>query len=287
MQTHSQPQGIDEDLLHPLFASQEGDVVLSAKGGTLFRLHSFVLKTTSGWFRAMFSLPQKHTPTCPTVLYLDEDEHTLEALFRMMCGLPILSLNSYDTVDSLLFAAEKYDMTGPASIIRHLVMTPPLADQPLRLYAVACRYGWVEEAKAASSQTLKYDLHLPEYRSSLERLAADAILDLFNFHRTRREVLKDRLNKSPFVSGVSVFCVECGWKIDYHTWRALKYRIILEMDARPLGDTIVDPGLEDWEEAKACWTAKCPNPGCDRTLYDRCETVRVINECIAQLPSSI
>src|SRR5262245_31508299 len=111
MQTHPQPQErIDEELLHPLFASPEGDVVLGAKGGTLFRVHSFTLKTTSGWFRAMFTLPQKHTPTFPTILYLDEDAHTLEALFRMMCGLPILPLNSYDTVDSLLFAAEKYDM---------------------------------------------------------------------------------------------------------------------------------------------------------------------------------
>jgi len=44
---------------HPLFASPEGDVVLSARGGqTYFRVHSYTLKTTSGFFRAMYNLPQ-------------------------------------------------------------------------------------------------------------------------------------------------------------------------------------------------------------------------------------
>lgn len=44
---------------HPLFSSPEGDVVLSARGGqTYFRVHSYTLKTTSGFFRAMYNLPQ-------------------------------------------------------------------------------------------------------------------------------------------------------------------------------------------------------------------------------------
>ena len=47
------------DKLHPTFASPEGDVILSARGGqTFFRVHSYTLKTTSGFFREMYSLPQ-------------------------------------------------------------------------------------------------------------------------------------------------------------------------------------------------------------------------------------
>jgi len=46
------------DQFHPLFASPEGDVVLSARGGrTYFRVHSYTLKTTSGFFRTMYNLP--------------------------------------------------------------------------------------------------------------------------------------------------------------------------------------------------------------------------------------
>jgi hypothetical protein len=55
----------------------------------------------------MFSLPQKCKPD---VLYMDEDARILESLLRMAWGLPIIPPTSYDALDQLLFAAEKYDM---------------------------------------------------------------------------------------------------------------------------------------------------------------------------------
>jgi hypothetical protein len=120
MQTDSPDVDVDAELLHPLFSSSDGDVILGSKGGaTLFRVHSYTLKTTSGWFRAMFSLPQKAGPTLTDVIYLDEDAGTLEALLRMICGQPVLRLESFDMVEALLYAAEKYDMPGPVSIGEH------------------------------------------------------------------------------------------------------------------------------------------------------------------------
>jgi hypothetical protein len=279
----------DDERLHPLFSSPGGDVILGATGGTvLFRVHSYTLKTTSGWFQTMFSLPQKRAPS-PTdhIIYVDEDAQTLEYLLRMICGLPILPVNSYDLIDSLLYAAEKYDMPGPMSIIRVLVMTPPLLDQPFRLYAVACRFGWDSEAKFASTRTLIYNLYDRDVRPLLQRLATDAVLNLFELHRTRREGLRQRLNEPPFVSGGTASCIECHELVDYHTWRELKYKIVMEMDVRPLGDTVVNQGLVGWPEAQACWNAKCPNGSCGRSLYDKTETLRVVCECIDRLPDSI
>ena len=247
----------DPTLLHPLFANPDGDVILGSKGGdVLFRTHSFILKTTSRWFNAMFSLPQKGAPATPDVLYMDEDALTLESLLRLACGLPILPPTSYDALDPLLFAAEKYEMPGPMSIIRMLVMTPPLLNQPLRLYAVACRFGWESEAQYASTETLSLDLHSEPHRACLQTLSTPALLNLFQLHRDRREGLRTRLDEPPFVGGGTAVCVACGWQIDYHTWRELKYKIILEMDVRPLGDTVVSSGLQEWHEAKACWEAK-------------------------------
>jgi len=266
--------------IHPLFSSSDGDIILGAKGGTLFRVHSYTLKTTSGWFRTMFSLPQKSTPTTPEIIYVDEDAHTLEILLRMACGLPLVHIDTYDAIDALLFACEKYDMPGPMSICRVLVMLPHLAQQPFRLYSVACRYGWELEAKLASTQTLTSNIHAASLRPLLQRLGIDAVLNLFELHRSRREGLRQRLDCPPFVAGGVADCAQCGSAIDYHTWRELKYKIILEMDVRPLGDTILDTGLSEWPEARACWTAKCPNSNCDRSLYDKGETVRVIRECI-------
>jgi hypothetical protein len=168
-----------------------------------------------------------------------------------------------------------------------MVMTPPLLDQPFRLYALAVRFGWDFEAKIASQKTLEYNLYAPEIQSDLSHLPSAALLKLFALHRTRRDRLAKYLNDPPFVAGGTAQCGSCDATIDYYTWRELKYKITLEMDKRPLGDTIFNGGLEEWPESKACWTAKCPGPKCDRALYDKKETSRVIRECLEALPKTI
>lgn len=58
-----------EDRFHGLFSSPEADVILAAKDSVLFRVHSQTLKTTSGFFRTMYSLPQYvlHLLTIPLI----------------------------------------------------------------------------------------------------------------------------------------------------------------------------------------------------------------------------
>ena len=239
----------------------------------------------------MYSLPQRavlsdQESRSPETIFVDEDSSTLEGLLRIVSGLSIPKLDSYDTIEPLLHAAEKYDMPGPMSIVRALLATPPLLSDPLRLYAIACRYGWEAEALMASRATLTLNLHAPEHRPTLQKLGTDAILSLFALHHGRREALRRRLDDPPFVNDTGdTTCSSCGSLVDYHTWRELKYVIIMEMDARPLGDTVISPGLLEWPAARACWAAKCVN--CDRVLYDKTLTMRVIRECIDQLPTTV
>jgi hypothetical protein len=97
------PEDASEDKpLHPLFSSSDGDIILGAKGGTLFRVHSYTLKTTSGWFRTMFSLLQKSAPATSDIIYVDKDAHMLESLLHMICGLPIMHVDSYNAIVVLL-----------------------------------------------------------------------------------------------------------------------------------------------------------------------------------------
>lgn len=273
---------------HPLFSSPEGDITFASKDGSMFfKIHSFVLKTASGFFRTMFSLPQRAEPQSTGIMYLEETSETLEHLLRMISGLPLLPIETWDVIDLLLDAIEKYDMPGPLSIIKLLVFTPALLNQPFRLYAVASRFGWAEETVYSSTETLSHNLYSPDIRPFLSRLSTGALLSLFELHRRRRDGMHTCLNSPPFVSGATSNCANCVTPIDYHTWRELKYKIIMEMDARPLGDTVVEHGLLEWPEANACWTAKCPHSGCQRSLYDKAETVRVIRECLDTLPKSV
>jgi hypothetical protein len=48
----------------------------------------------------------------------------------MICSLEILTLDTWDVVDLVLYAAEKYDMLSPASIVLALLCTPTFVDAP-------------------------------------------------------------------------------------------------------------------------------------------------------------
>lgn len=281
---------------HPAFDSPDADVVLVSKDLTQFRVHSFTLKTTSGWFRSLFSLPRPpppcsgdSTPKAPATetIHLDEDSQTLEVVLRMISGLPITPITSYDVADAILYASEKYDMPGPASLVRIAVLTPPLADQPLRLYASASRFDWAEEAKMASERTLALDLWSEENWEMLNKVDGRAALALLKLHRSRREGIRKRLEEHPFVcENTAALCARCRKQTDHFTWRELKYKIIMETDARPLGDTVLNVGLQEWAEAKACWEARCQNSNCACVIYDKAETVRLIRDCIDSLPKT-
>ena len=78
-------------------------------------------------------------------------------------------------------------------------------------------------------------------------------------------------------------------ELDNRTWRELKNALFLEIDRRPLGDTIcadVD-GAADWPEALACWGAKCTKEGCGAQNFGRVTTFHQIRACIDTLPSTI
>lgn len=106
----------------------------------------------------------------------------------MVSGLPLLPLNSCDMVESVLHAAETYEMPGAMSIVRLAITALPFTDHSLHMYGVCCRYGWEAEAKLFASRTLVYNLHDPVHRESLEKMSTSALLKLFTVHRQRREM---------------------------------------------------------------------------------------------------
>ena len=95
-------------------------------------MSSMTLKMTSAWFRAMFTRTGPSRRTAKNETPPPPFPSTLEALFRcMICSLETLTLDIWDAVDLVLYAAEKYDMPSPASIVWALLCTPTL-DAPLR-----------------------------------------------------------------------------------------------------------------------------------------------------------
>ena len=293
----------------------DADVVLGSRDGVLFRVPSTTLKMTSAWFRTMFTLPQGSppssrsqsqrdtiantaatgpstaTPAADTeIISLDEDARTLEPLLRMICGLEISTLDTWDAVESVLYAAEKYEMPGPASIVRALLRTPAFSDEPLRLYAAACHFGWAEDARTASTRSLSVNLYDPKNRPALLRLRTADLLALFELHHERRKQFRQRIAESPFLTDAQLAdvarCSRCRDSISYVEWRELRNVMFAELETCPAGDSVL-AGLEVWPAAQACWAAKCKKVTCLSPVYDKTLSSKAIKDVLDSLPNAV
>ncbi|KAG5652000.1 hypothetical protein H0H81_006652 [Sphagnurus paluster] len=278
---------------HPLFNSREGNIVLVSAEGTLYRIPAFILRNTTGFFRALLPpLLQAAQSQSGVVdpIEVDEKDVVVERILRMLCGLETPRWASFDEIDAVITLAEKWDAPGPISVIRSAIMAPHLLQDSLRLFILASHFGWEEEAKIASTYTLTLSIYDEQHMEQLERLSTKDLMRLLAFHRRRRDDFRTFLDSDePFNAGNATnhFCSGCGEKVDNHTWRELKARMFYEMDQRPLGDTLLGLDMEEWPESIACWSAKCRKPECGRFYYNKLVTFRDIQDCLDKLPSTI
>jgi hypothetical protein len=167
--------------------------VLRSSDGTQYRVHSSVLSTASGYFRAVLK-GEVAEQRDRDVIQLEAPDKVLEPLLRVVCCLPLQRWNSLRTVDAVLLYAEKYDMPGALTAMR-TVMTSPLAlEQAVWAYTVASHFGWEEEAKEASRHTLKLSIDDESYDSVLDRMSSQALRKLQRLHQRRVDAVKELLD---------------------------------------------------------------------------------------------
>ncbi|KAJ3994988.1 hypothetical protein F5050DRAFT_381100 [Lentinula boryana] len=320
---------------HPSFRSAAADVVLCASDGVMYRMHSYTLRTSSGFFRTMFTLPQHSPQTDRKGLqprdvsistYVSSDVLTL--FLMLISGLPInaplhewghlspfVSFSSpprndkasiqscFDIIDRVLHLAEDWDAPGPLSYLRLGLRNPELAKRyPLKLFSIASHFGWDYERNWAAQHCLMidfpHDLDL-EIQHTMESMSSKDLLCLLKLRHRRKEEFEALLNDPDRFSvgnAEEVFCPQCHETlVDNGTWRVLKEAMIMELERRPLGDTIVGydvdgiggessaGGLLTWPEADACFNAICKKKGCGCLTYDECTTLKQIQGCIDNL----
>ncbi|KAJ3986633.1 hypothetical protein F5890DRAFT_1436854 [Lentinula detonsa] len=285
---------------HPLFSSPEADTVISSLEGTLYRVPSFVLRSTSRFWDTLLSIPSQSTSTSSPIP-ASQNNDILVPMLCLMSGLPIppwtpdpeseeSDEKCITEIENLLMLAESWDAPGPLSFLRLGVTSHMFLEQPLRLYALATHFGWVPEAKLASKYSLGLNLYDDEYEEVLRRLSAKDLLALLRLHRARRDGMKSRLD-DPNVfalgnSGTSS-CSFCNGtdEVDHSAWRELKARIFKEMDQCPKGDFVGSWEMEEWKETEQCWKVKCRV--CSRLSYHKGQTILKMKEGLRLLPETI
>ncbi|KAJ7735023.1 hypothetical protein B0H16DRAFT_1380548 [Mycena metata] len=263
---------------HPLFSDKTADVVLQSAEGTLYRIHSVILRITSGFFRTMLSLPQPPDAKVPHEIPVGEKDLVMERVLRMMSGLEIPRWASFDEVEATLELIEKWDTPGPLSVIRTAISSSLFADEPLRVYVLTSHFGWGEETKAVLVETLRLELFGGEHDTTLCRLSSRSLLTLVAFHDRCKARFRDALDGTDLFAAGNEEPRECGCgkRRDNYPWRVLKAKLLSEFNRRPLGDQILTD-MSGWPESAACWRAKCH---CGNLYYDQVSTVGNIKESI-------
>ncbi|KAH8110801.1 hypothetical protein DFH11DRAFT_741135 [Phellopilus nigrolimitatus] len=167
------------------FVAPEGDVILRTSDQQDFHVVKATLAIKSSFFESMFSLPQPESQgdSALPVIPIIEDSTTLDTLLRLCYPDEKPAVSDEGLAETVLAAALKYDMMVVVQeICRVLVSESTLETQPLRVYAIACRYKLKDEAHLAAKATLKVaieDIYVPE----LDFLSASSYFYLLKYRR--------------------------------------------------------------------------------------------------------
>lgn len=284
-----------------VFDAVDADVVLLSSEPIQpveFRVHKCILALASPFFRDMFTLPQapsqdvsqKAVPVIP----VSETKDVLEPLLRFVYPIPDPTLHSLDELEPVLAAAVKYEFDAVAASLRaFLISSPFLHASPVEVYAIACRYGLMDEAKIASRHTLGVDLLKLEgiATDSLKSMVAIDYHRLLVLHKRRSEAAIEFIGKlgekddSVDGCGGLIKCMQCNGSVftaqgPPKWWIEWERRATEELKKRPTTEVVF--GLDFLYGAAR-------KGGCIRCLGSVLESWKVLRdlkEVIDSLPST-
>lgn len=142
------------------FRTEDGDVILRAGQEPSpthdFRVHKFILSLASPVFKDMFAIPQppgqnhNEQPDVP-IIAVSDSPHVMDTILRLIYpGVELPKIPNISALVALFSTADKYNITSIYPILRQSLKAflPGLwSGDALRLYVIACRFGFLEEAK--------------------------------------------------------------------------------------------------------------------------------------------
>lgn len=177
-------------------------------------------------------------------------------------------------------------MPSVISIIRLAIMSPPLLDaHPIRVYGIACSWGWTAEAKLASTKTIGCDLLSPNTVKDLRTVESPYLTALMLLHRRRRDTFRAGLD-SPvlfYANAPGGRCTNCQKEVVHVQWTRIKHLWSNAIEQSPAA--IASRAILQHPDVHKLLEATCPN--CSKKLYDPEGTVAKLNELLDRLPTIV
>ena len=186
------------------FNASDADVILRSSDGKELRVHRLILSLSSPVFQGMFGLPQP-SAEIPSIEIPDPSD-VLEPFIQYLYPLSPPKITDLSMWAALYTIAEKYGAEAVMEPLREMLIPRFLETSPLRVYALASRWGFAEEARIASRRTLTIDIfrHFP--REDAELMGGGACQQLYLLHFNRREAARALVEKHPLPVSTDASC---------------------------------------------------------------------------------
>ena len=209
----------------------EPTVTLVSREKMLFCVNESVLRASSSVFDTILSLPQptEDTPSDPFIDNLDESATTLEGLLRMITGRELPPLDAIEAIEPLVLAAYKWEMPGPLSISRMILVrdTTFAQNHPIRIYLLGCRLKWAALVNLGAKYSCNYDIYYHQVLDSvLESMDPADLLRLVRFHRRRLDCMRAYFDGNALAKRLCIYSPQ---------YQSLRAKFLEYMDSNPLG----------------------------------------------------
>jgi len=154
--------------------------------GIRFKVNANALRSASQVFRTTLSLPQPGEPSPEAVMEnLGEEGSTIAGILSIITSQELPSLKTIDELEPLLWAADKWDMPGPLSLFRLLLIRDPsfARDHPIRLYKIGAQMEWKDLVSLAVRRSSYDDIfNKPDLIPVFHELGTHRLLPLVKLH---------------------------------------------------------------------------------------------------------
>lgn len=272
----------------PSFNSLDANLVLrsSSPNPLDFRVHKCILAAASSFFEHMFKLPQpqqefEEGASQAPMVEVSESAETWDALLRFIYPVSNPVIDNLDDLTRVLEAASKYDFDSVVEQLSAQLLSPAfLAADPVRVFAIACRFDLEDAARTASGHTLRVNVLDCPLSEDLKHITAFQYHRLVDLHRARAAAALELL-----LIPDNVKCMMCngthyGAFYPPRWWKDWEERARKELSARPTTDVVFSmPFL-----------AAAAQAGCERcagSILDAHAFLADLQRRIDELPSTI
>ena len=159
-----------------------------------FHVHKLILSLASITFRDTFSIPQppRHSSddTALDIVQVTESANVLETFLQLIYPVDPPVIEDLRLVDDLFWAADKYAASCVTTKLKRRLVSPSfLKDDPIGVFAIACRNDLHEEARLALPHTFIFNIIHQISEDHLRIMTTKTYHRLLTEHDLRRKQL--------------------------------------------------------------------------------------------------